>query len=104
LKLKLDGLLDTHCLSIGSGDLISKVGIVSGGAADAITEAAREGLDVLVTGEFVHQHIHLIEELGIPLVAAGHYKTEVPGVKGLQRLVEEKFGIETVFIDLPTGY
>jgi len=104
LKEKLNTLLGTDCVSLGSGDLIRRVGVVSGGAADAITEAEREGLDVLVTGEFVHQHVHLIQELGIPLIAAGHYKTEVPGIKGLQELVEAKFEVETAFIDLPTGY
>ena len=104
LEQKLNAVLGTSCHSIGSGDLISRIGVVSGGAADAITEAEREGLDVLVTGEFVHQHVHLVQELGIPLIAAGHYKTEVPGIKGLQRLVQEHFDVETVFIDLPTGY
>ena len=104
LKVQLNETLDTSCISIGSGDLIQRIGVVSGGAADAITEAEREGLDALVTGEFVHQHVHLVEELGIPLIAAGHYKTEVPGIKGLQRLVEAEFDVETVFIDLPTGY
>ena len=104
LKNKLNVILNTQCASIGSGDLIRSIGVVSGGAADAITEAGREGLDALVTGEFVHQHVHLVQELGIPLIAAGHYKTEVPGIKGLQKLVEEEFEVETLFIDLPTGY
>ncbi|MCK5835001.1 MAG: Nif3-like dinuclear metal center hexameric protein, partial [Lentisphaeria bacterium] len=103
-KAKLNETLSTECISVGSGDLIRKIGVVSGGAADAISEAAYEDLDALVTGEFAHQHVHLVQELEIPLIAAGHYKTEVPGIKGLQKLVEKEFGLETEFIDLPTGY
>ena len=104
LKNKLNTILDTTSISLGENDLIRKIGVVSGGAADEISDAAKEGLDAFVTGEFVHQHVHLVQELGIPLIAAGHYKTEVPGVKALATLLEENFAVETVFIDLPTGY
>jgi putative NIF3 family GTP cyclohydrolase 1 type 2 len=34
-------------------------------------------------------------------VAAGHYATEVFGVRALGGLLASRFGIEHVFIDLP---
>ena len=43
------------------------------------------------------------KECKFNVILAGHYKTETSGVKALGRLLEKKFGLKTVFIDLPTG-
>ena len=40
-------------------------------------------------------------EAGIHFVAAGHYATEVFGVRALGDLLAERFGIEHRFVDLP---
>ena len=34
---------------------------------------------------------------------AGHYATETVGVKALAQHLQERFGLETFFIDHPTG-
>ena len=39
---------------------------------------------------------------GVSLVAAGHYATETFGVRSLQGLAEG-WGLETTWIDTPTG-
>ena len=39
----------------------------------------------------------------VNLVFAGHYATETPGVKAVGRMLSEKFGVESIFIDHPTG-
>jgi putative NIF3 family GTP cyclohydrolase 1 type 2 len=36
-------------------------------------------------------------------VAAGHYATEVHGVKAVAERVRSDLGLETVFIEYPTG-
>ena len=41
--------------------------------------------------------------MGINILFAGHYATETFGVKSLGKLIEEQFGLPTVFIDNPTG-
>jgi putative NIF3 family GTP cyclohydrolase 1 type 2 len=38
------------------------------------------------------------------VVFAGHYATETLGVRALGDHLAERFGIETVFLDAPTGY
>ena len=39
----------------------------------------------------------------VALLLAGHYATETGGVKAVGRHLTEQFGLETVFLDYPTG-
>lgn len=80
-----------------------RIGIISGGAAMMIGQAAEMELDTFITGETSHSHFHQAAEEGLNVIFAGHYATESLGVKALARHLEEKFGLETVFLDLPTG-
>jgi putative NIF3 family GTP cyclohydrolase 1 type 2 len=41
------------------------------------------------------------QESGIHFIAAGHYATETFGVRALGDLLQERFGVEHVFVDLP---
>ncbi|MDD5309216.1 MAG: Nif3-like dinuclear metal center hexameric protein [Deltaproteobacteria bacterium] len=81
---------------------IRSVGIVSGGGGKAIEEAIRLGLDCFVTGEPTHSHHHLALEAGINAIYLGHYHSETAGVRAVGERLEERFGVETVFIDMPT--
>ncbi|NOY82501.1 MAG: Nif3-like dinuclear metal center hexameric protein [Kiritimatiellaeota bacterium] len=83
--------------------LIARIGVVSGGAADAVEEARRLGLDALVTGEVEHAHVHLIKESNVIVLAAGHYRSECPGVEAVMARVADAFDVECLFGDLPTG-
>lgn len=94
--------LDESSLSSGKKNL--KVGICSGGAADMVAEAAALGCDVLLTGEGSHQDFILCESAGIPVIAAGHYKTETRGVRALCEFVRKSLGVETVFMDFELPY
>lgn len=80
-----------------------RVGIVSGDAVSLLEQAAEEGLDTFITGETRHSAFHSVAELGLNVLFAGHYATESVGLQALARHLEEKFGLETVFLDIPTG-
>ena len=82
---------------------IKTVGIISGGAGEDVDQAVEDGLDCYITGEFAHEQYHYAEEMGINVIAAGHYGTETVGVNLLKRKIENEMGIETCFIHLPTG-
>ncbi len=84
-------------------DRISTVGIISGGAGEDVDQAAKLGLDCYITGEFAHEDYHVAEELGINVIAGGHYGTETMGVSLLKEKVEKELGLSTIFIDLPTN-
>lgn len=86
---------ENHC--------ISRIGIVSGGGADAIEDCAKLGLDCLITGEITHQYVHVARELGITVIAGGHYATETTGIKALQQRIAKDFQVSCEFIDCPTG-
>jgi dinuclear metal center YbgI/SA1388 family protein len=87
----------------GGGTGVHKLGIVSGSGADFIEEAARLGLDTLLTGEPEHKHFHDAFELGVNVVYAGHYETEVFGVRALAARLEDQFGLPWQYLHLPTG-
>ncbi|MBN2800092.1 MAG: Nif3-like dinuclear metal center hexameric protein [Deltaproteobacteria bacterium] len=91
-----------HLLPFGPAE-VRRVGIVSGGGDYAIDEALSLGLDLLLTGEVLHQRYFLAEEGGLHVLAAGHYATETTGVRALGRLLAERHGLEVAFIDHPTG-
>ncbi|MBN2070401.1 MAG: Nif3-like dinuclear metal center hexameric protein [Candidatus Krumholzibacteriota bacterium] len=82
---------------------IRKVGIVSGGGASLTSAAARSGCDALLTGETSHSAYHVARENRINLFCAGHYATETQGVRAVGSFLEERLGLDTKFIDLPTG-
>lgn len=101
LALK-DGEKPLKILPFGK-ERISTVGIVSGGAAEDVEQAIELGLDAFITGEIEHQLYHYIKESGINFLALGHYNTETVGVSLLAEKLVKDTGIETRFIDFPTG-
>lgn len=70
---------------------------------DALEQAAAAGADLLVTGELEHIMYHPAFELGIPVLALGHYATETLGPKAVMEHLARKFGLACEFADLPTG-
>jgi dinuclear metal center YbgI/SA1388 family protein len=80
---------------------ISTVGIVTGSGGFALHEAGPMGLDALVTGEPSEPVMGEAREYGVHFLAAGHYATEVFGIRRLGELVAERFEIEHEFIDVP---
>jgi dinuclear metal center YbgI/SA1388 family protein len=82
---------------------IRRAAVVSGGAAMEAFEAIEKGIDLYVTGESSHSIYHAAIEGGINFLAAGHYATEVWGVKAVAEKLARSGGAQTFFIDLPTG-
>lgn len=80
-----------------------KIGIVTGGAGSQLTKAAAEGVDTFITGEGPHHTFALAEETGINVLYAGHYATEVFGVKALSAHLAKKYQLTWEFLDHPTG-
>ncbi len=87
----------------GGPEVIRKIGIITGGAGSEVAICTTSGLDTFITGEGPHWSYPLAEELGVNLLYAGHYATETFGVKALAARLGRDFGLETLFIDRPTG-
>ena len=80
---------------------ISSVAVVSGAAAGEALAAADAGADCFLTGEPREAVMMQAREAGIHFIAAGHYATEVFGVRALGELVAARFSVEHAFLDLP---
>jgi dinuclear metal center YbgI/SA1388 family protein len=89
-------------LALGGGpQTIASLAVVSGSGSDYVAEAAAAGAQALLTGEPSERVTTIARELGVHVIAAGHYATETFGVKRLGRHLAERFGLEHVFIDVP---
>ena len=90
-------------LVAGGPSHVRRIGIVSGGGASLIRAAHEHGLDTFLTGEGSHHNYHDAMELGVNLVLAGHYATETLGVRAVVERLGREFGVESGFLDRPTG-
>lgn len=79
------------------------IGIISGGAPRDVVQAIDDGLDLFLTGDASHEIYHRCLEAGINVMFAGHYRSETWGVQAVALQLTERLGIETTFIDVPTG-
>lgn len=89
-------------LKFGTSE-VKTVAVISGGAASAISEAKSLAVDAFITGEPKQNIFHEVKELQMNAFFAGHYQTEVFGVQAVGRLLQMKYGVETEFLDQPTG-
>ena len=87
----------------GGPEEVSRIGVLTGSGASALTEAAEMGLDTLVTGEVPHHVYHQAMELGLNVLLGGHYATETFGVKAVAELLGREFSLEWEFLHFPTG-
>lgn len=84
-------------------DFNTTVAIVSGGGTSCVDEAIAQGIDLFVTGDADHVIYHRCLEAGINVIFGGHYQTETWGVSLFGKHLTSRFGMETFFIDVPTG-
>jgi dinuclear metal center YbgI/SA1388 family protein len=85
-------------------DVVTTVGVISGGAADMAIQAGEAGADLYLTGESSHSAYHQVAERGLNVVYGGHYATETLGLKALAAHLADRFGLETEFLHIPTGF
>jgi dinuclear metal center YbgI/SA1388 family protein len=83
-------------------DEVERVAVLTGAGGGRVAEAAETGADVYITGEPKHRAHHDAREKSLNTVFAGHYHTETFGVRALRDFVEERFEVDTFYIDRPT--
>jgi len=80
--------------------VITTLGIITGGANGDWTQCLRTNTDAYLTGEMSEHDWHEAKESGIHMFAGGHHATEQFGIQLLQKWIEEKWGVDTFYIDL----
>lgn len=91
-----------HATFMHGPSAVRRVAVCSGGGASFIQEAQALGADAMLTGDMAEPAEMLARELGIHFIAAGHYATEVFGVRALADLIAGERNCEAMFLDLPT--
>lgn len=93
------------CVPFEQGRVTRRWAIVtgSGASSETLREAVARGVDTLIVGEGPHHTAVAATELGIVVMYAGHYASEVFGVKALAARVGKRFDLPHTFIDAPTG-
>jgi dinuclear metal center YbgI/SA1388 family protein len=81
-------------------DKIRRVAICSGSGASGLEEAIALGCDAFVTGEIKENVPIAVEEASFNLIACGHHRTEVFGVRALAQKITADLGIPAVFVDI----
>jgi dinuclear metal center YbgI/SA1388 family protein len=94
-------LMDSPVRSMDFGPpSVRTVAVVSGGAADSVAEAGEKGYDVFLSGEAKLSAYHLAREHRVHALFAGHYATEVFGVRAVADLIRRRRGIPAEFVDV----
>jgi dinuclear metal center YbgI/SA1388 family protein len=102
LTAMVEAGLDREPLVFAAGPgSVASIGIVSGSASSEIHTAVALGLDAYLTGEPAEHAMADAGEGHINFIAAGHYATEVGGIRRLGALIAEEFEVEHEFLDLP---
>jgi dinuclear metal center YbgI/SA1388 family protein len=84
-----------------AGRRVRKVALCGGSGASLLRDAWRQGADLLVTGDVKYHEAREAETLGVALLDAGHFATEIPMVRGVaellrNELVRKKFDADVV--------
>jgi dinuclear metal center YbgI/SA1388 family protein len=79
---------------------VERVAVCTGAAGHDLVAAAHEGYDCFITGEPEEPSLHAARELGIHLIAAGHYASERLGVQALGARIAREFGVSCDFVEV----
>ncbi len=85
--------------ALGGKEIIESAALISGGGYKYLTQAAKNGVDCFITGNFDEPAWHQAYEEGINFFALGHTATERIGPLALEKHLKKKFKVETIFID-----
>ena len=92
LRLKLKATLAHEIIhSSPSEELISSMGIITGGANSEWIQCINENLDSYLTGEMSEHDWHEAKESDVHFFAGGHNATEQFGIQELLKHLHEKF-------------
>ena len=81
---------------IGTNRHGKRIGICSGGAGEFAEEAKNLGCDLYITGEANWGDVIAAENCGMKMISAGHYETEVFGVRALAAAMKKALKVRAV--------
>lgn len=91
-------------LALGGKAEVCSAALISGGAYKSIPEAASEGVDCFITGNFDEPAWHMAFEEKINFFALGHSNTEKIGPRTLGEHLYQHFNVPCEFLDLENPF
>ena len=82
--------LGTICRINDSSKIIKRVAVCGGSGMDFFDDAVKMGADAFVTGDVSHHHFLKASDMGVTLIAAGHFETENPSMKRLMDIISNE--------------
>ncbi len=73
---------------VDGGRAIERVAVIGGAAGEFVGQAGWQDYDAFVTGELKHHEAVFARQLGMTVIAAGHYETENPAMDAMRRAME----------------
>lgn len=73
---------------------VSKIAIVTGAGADYIKIASKKA-DLLITGDLKYHEAHMAKQVGLTVIDAGHYETEVIYMSYLKNILDQRFEVKS---------
>jgi putative NIF3 family GTP cyclohydrolase 1 type 2 len=72
--------------------MVKKVVVMGGSGAEFMTEALKQSADVFVSGDFKYHDAQTANELGLPIIDAGHFGTEAVVMEPFMKKLTESIG------------
>lgn len=93
--------LGARCINIVNGNkIINKIAVCSGSGGSCVREAFDNGADCLITGELSYHDALYAKELGICVIACGHYQTEIVAMQALTSYLQDAINVLKYSVDL----
>lgn len=85
-----------------AGRPCSLLAVMPGSGGSYVEEAAAAGADALICGDCKYHHFRTAAQLGLTLIDAGHFYTELPALSVLKAQIEEQFPDADIFLSNQT--
>jgi dinuclear metal center YbgI/SA1388 family protein len=80
---------------------VDSVAIITGSGNSFLPECFSLGLKNIITGNLKEESQEMAREMGLNVIAMGHYDTDKAGIKVLGERLIEKFDLKVDFVDIP---
>jgi len=91
--------LEAFKYTLGKSNVIKKVAVCGGSGSDLLSAAILQNADAFITADIKYHTFH--DALGkITLIDAGHYETEIFGLKAIRKIIEEYISISNLEIEI----
>ena len=100
LLAQLEGGLEREPFAVGTAaDPLTHIAWCSGAAQDFLQQAADEGAQAFISGEYAERSYHEARETGTVYISCGHHASERAGIRALGEHLAATFGLQQRFFD-----